>query len=157
MLHDMTKAIDPTRLYIETSGWAHVRGVTDIVDIHNYDQNPETFRAFFAPMLEGKDVQIHHNYTGKPTFVSEYGGIRWAPENAGWGYGVAPKDMQELLERFRALTDVLLDHPMIGGLCYTQLTDVEQEVNGLYTYDRRAKFDPALIRVVLEQKAAIEE
>ena len=157
MLAAMTRALDPTRLYIETSGWAHVRGVSDIVDIHNYDQNPETFRAFFAPMLEGKDVHIHHNYDGQPTFVSEYGGIRWAPEDAGWGYGVAPKDMQELLERFRALTDVLLDHPMIGGLCYTQLTDVEQEVNGIYTYDRQLKFPAEVLKEILSRKAACEE
>ncbi len=157
MLAAMTRAVDPTRLFIETSGWAHVAGVSDIVDIHNYDQNPETFRAFFAPMLEGKDVRIHHNYDGKPTFVSEYGGIRWAPDKAGWGYGDAPKSIPELLERFRALTDVLLDHPMIGGLCYTQLTDVEQEVNGIYTYERQEKFPAEVLKEILTRKAACEE
>ncbi|MBQ7337099.1 MAG: beta-galactosidase [Clostridia bacterium] len=157
MLAAMTRALDPTRLFIETSGWAHVAGVTDIVDIHNYDQDPESFRAFFAPMTEGKDVCIHRNYYGKPTFVSEYGGIRWAPGKEGWGYGDAPKSIPELLERFRALTDVLLDHPMIGGLCYTQLTDVEQEVNGIYTYDRREKFPAEVLKEILSRKAACEE
>ena len=156
MLAAMTRAVDPTRLYIETSGWAHVRGVSDIVDIHNYDQNPETFRAFFAPILEGKNVHIHHNYDGLPTFVSEYGGIRWAPDKEGWGYGVAPESINELIERFRALTDVLLDHPCIGGLCYTQLTDVEQEVNGIYTYDRQLKFDAQKLHAILSRPAAIE-
>lgn len=156
MLAAMTRAVDPTRLYIETSGWQHVRGVSDIVDIHNYDQNPETFRAFFAPMLAGKDVLIHGDYQGKPTFVSEYGGIRWAPELEGWGYGEAPKTIDELLQRFRALTDVLLDHPMIGGLCYTQLTDVEQEVNGIYTYDRHLKFPAEVLKEILSRPAACE-
>lgn len=69
----------------------------------------------------------------------------------------APKSEQEFLERFRGLTEVLLNHPRIGALCYTQLTDVEQEVNGLYTYDRKPKFDPAFFRAVLSQKAAIEK
>ena len=45
----------------------------------------------------------------------------------------------------------------MGALCYTQLTDVEQEQNGLYTYDRKPKFDPAIMHAVLTQKAAIEE
>ena len=92
------------------------------------------------------------------TFVSEYGGIRWAPaEEAGWGYGQAPMSEDEFIARFKGLTETLLFHPHMGALCYTQLTDVEQEVNGLYTYDRKPKFDPAVIRAVLTQKAAIEE
>ena len=45
----------------------------------------------------------------------------------------------------------------MGGLCYTQLTDVGQEVNGLYTYDRQVKFDPAIFKAVLQRKAACEE
>ena len=64
---------------------------------------------------------------------------------------------QEFIERFRGLTDALLDNPAIGGLCYTQLTDVEQEVNGLYTYDRQVKFDPAIFKAILQRKAACEE
>jgi hypothetical protein len=42
------------------------------------------------------------------------------------------------------------------GFCYTQLYDIEQEVNGLYTYHRRPKFDPAVIREINQQKAAVE-
>lgn len=65
--------------------------------------------------------------------------------------------VQEFLDRFKGLTEVLLFHPRMGALCYTQLTDVEQELNGLYTYDRKPKFDPAFMHAVLTQKAAIEE
>ena len=43
------------------------------------------------------------------------------------------------------------------GFCYTQLYDVEQEVNGLYTYGRKEKFDIQIIREINQQKAAIEE
>lgn len=52
---------------------------------------------------------------------------------------------------------MLLDHPMMFGFCYTQLYDVEQEVNGLYTYDRRAKFDAEVIKKINARKAAIED
>ena len=52
---------------------------------------------------------------------------------------------------------MLLDDPRIFGLCYTQLTDVEQEQNGLYTYDRRPKFPPEIIAPIFSRKAAIED
>jgi hypothetical protein len=92
-----------------------------------------------------------------PFFLSEYGGIRWTEDHAGWGYGQAPQSAEEFLTRLKGLTDVLLDNPNIMGLCYTQLTDVEQEQNGLYTYDRRPKFDPAVIYPIFAKKAAIED
>lgn len=53
--------------------------------------------------------------------------------------------------------DALLDNTAISGFCYTQLTDVEQEVNGLYTYDRRPKFPAEVIRAINMRKAAIED
>ena len=90
-------------------------------------------------------------------FVSEYGGIRWTDDAAGWGYGVGPKTRQEFLDRYAGLTTALLRNPEHMGFCYTQLTDVEQEQNGLYTYHRHAKFDPALIAALNQQKAAMEE
>ena len=155
----LTKAYDPTRLYIDTSGWRHVEGVTDIMDWHDYDQNPETFRARYEALRDGTPISENRRnaFSIKPNFISEYGGIRWAPDYAGWGYGEAPKSEEEFIARFRGLTDALLDNPFITGLCYTQLTDVEQEVNGLYTYDRKAKFDPAIFKAILTRKAAIEQ
>ena len=88
-----------------------------------------------------------------------YGGIWWDPEQSenGWGYGDRPRTEEEFIERYRGLTEALLDNEGITGFCYTQLTDVEQEVNGLYTYDRRPKFDPAVLRAITSRKAAIEE
>ena len=52
---------------------------------------------------------------------------------------------------------MLLNNPNIGAFCYTQLTDVEQEQNGLYTYDRKPKMDPAIIKEINKQKAAVEK
>ena len=83
--------------------------------------------------------------------------IENSPINEGaWGYGEAPTSDNDFIERFKGLTEAILFHPNMGGLCYTQLTDVEQEVNGLYTYDRRPKFDVNIFRGILTQTAAIE-
>ena len=96
-------------------------------------------------------------------FVSEYCGIRWAEgvkdeeRKTSWGYGKDPVDEADFKYRFKGLTDALLDNSCMFGLCYTQLTDVEQEQNGLYTYDRKPKFDSEWFKSVLSRKAAIED
>ena len=65
---------------------------------------------------------------------------------------------EEFYERYKGLTDVLLDHPMIMGFCYTQLTDVEQEQNGLFTYKgREPKFDVEVLHAINSRRAAIED
>ena len=157
----LTRATDPTRLYIDASGWRHVDGVSDIIDLHNYEQDPDKFAAYLAPTARGEEIEMSHNgqgYRARPTFVSEYGGIRWASaEDKGWGYGRAPEDSAEFLDRCTRLTRVILDNPRMGGLCYTQLTDVEQEVNGLYTYHRVLKFDADVLRAAMTAPAACEQ
>ncbi|GIO43300.1 glycoside hydrolase family 2 protein [Paenibacillus apis] len=162
IVYEVSKQMDPTRPVIDTSGNFHV--VTDIFDIHDYDQNPETFKARYEPMKRDGEVFVtfsdRQKYKGQPYFVSEYGGIWWNPDQKdekSWGYGDRPKSEEEFIERYRGLTDTLLDHPKMFGFCYTQLYDVEQEVNGLYTYARKAKFDPEVIRQINSRKAAIED
>ena len=156
MTYRVTKAIDPTRPCIDTSGGIHVE--TDIFDTHDYEQNPAIFGPRYAPdaPLIWDRFSDRETYTGGPVFVSEYGGIAWN-EGSGWGYGESPKSPEEFIERYRGLTTALLDNPRHIGFCYTQLTDVEQECNGLYTYDRQPKFDPAIIHAITSRKAAIEE
>ncbi|MGI6165394.1 MAG: glycoside hydrolase family 2 protein [Limnochordia bacterium] len=160
IVYEVTKQLDPTRPVIDTSGNYHV--VTDIFDVHDYDQNVETFTARYQPMASGGDVFVsfpdRQKYEGQPYFVSEYGGIWWNDEDeGGWGYGRRPTSREEFMVRYRGLTEVLLSNPRIAGFCYTQLYDVEQEVNGLYTYERQPKFNPSAIRQINEKKAAIEE
>lgn len=180
-LAELTRAYDNTRLYIDASGWKHEEGITDIMDWHDYDQNPVTFKERYDALLGDGTVNAHSHFRGrdmvyniKPTFVSEYGGTWWSDTqrsgggygggvwsagspNAGWGYGKCPQSEEEFKYRFKGLTEALLFNPMMGGLCYTQLTDVEQEQNGLYTYDRKLKFDAEFFKAVLSQKAKIEE
>jgi len=155
--YQVTKAIDPYRPCIDASGGIHV--VTDIFDTHDYEQNPEIYKERYAP-----DAPIIYDrfakrqkYEGQPVFVSEYGGIAWNPDGEGWGYGNGPKTEEEFIARYKGLTDALLDNPNHMGFCYTQLTDVEQERNGLYYYDRRPKFDPEIICAITSRKAAMEE
>ena len=154
-----TKAADPTRPCIDTSGNYHV--LTDIYDVHDYQQDPILFAKNYEDFNEfgtnSNHIGKRQHYNGKlPFFVSEYGGIRWT-DKEGWGYGNAPKTEEEFLARLKGLTDVLLDDPHMFAYCYTQLTDVEQEQNGLYTYDRRAKFPPEVIAPIFSRKAKVEE
>ena len=60
-----------------------------------------------------------------------------------WGHGdaVRPKTLKEVFERMEKQTEVVLKTKHIEGFCYTQLTDVEQETNGVYFYDRKIKFN----------------
>ena len=176
LIYRVTKAIDPSRPCIDTSGFFHVE--TDIYDVHDYNQDPVTFKEHYDLLAEGKVYEIFDKpqlfksryegrqaYPGKiPVFVSEYGGIRWAPQERGskdvcvsWGYGKDPVDYEDFKNRFKGLNDALLDNDQMFGLCYTQLTDVEQEQNGLYTYQREPKLEPEWVKSVMSRKAAIED
>lgn len=162
-----TKAADNTRPCIDTSGNYHV--MTDIYDVHDYDQDPETFKTHYDELANGGALWDPVNYMGvapamrqaydgkAPVFISEYGGIGWSLDKNSWGYGDSPKSPEAFLARFKGLTEAILHNPEIMGLCYTQLTDVEQEQNGLFTYDRQPKFPVAIFHGILTQKAAIED
>ena len=165
-LYKMTKAIDPSRPCIDTSGYNHV--ITDVYDVHDYEQDPAVFRATYACLNGGEPHEQfdrynknYAEYAGQPFFVSEYGGTWWAPGRTdGWGYGNAPKTEEEVGNRYEGLTTALLDNPAVCGFCYTQLTDIEQEQNGIYRYDRTRKFSDAIydqIRRANLKKAAYEE
>ena len=161
----MTKQYDTTRPCIDTSGNFHV--LTDIYDLHDYEQNPETFASHYKDFAGGGNLRDTHPHRqtpvcGIPVFISEYGGIKWDISQNGqkdekrWGYGDSPQSIEEYLDRYKRLTDTLLDNPRMFGFCYTQVYDVEQEVNGIYTYERAAKFDMEIIRNINSRKAAIE-
>ena len=84
--------------------------------------------------------------------VTEYGGIGLVKEGDAWGYGQVARSAEELLARFAALTGALQNVPECVGYCYTQLSDVEQEQNGLYTYDRKPKLDPQKVKEVNDRR-----
>ncbi len=152
----LTRAIDPTRPVNDASGWVHCD--TDIWSVHNYEQNPDTLREMLAPFPDvfrnapSGDIA----YGGQPYILSEFGGAAYAENGAfapgpaavseGWGYGAAPASADEFEARIRAQVGVALRTSHIRGYCYTQLTDVEQEQNGVLTADRQPKLPVATYR-----------
>ena len=166
MVYDVTKMLDSTRPVIADSG-SYPTTRTDVHDVHDYEQDPATFRSYYAEMDKGilKDQifrkapkrQIYK--TELPVFVSEYGGIKWvmADDSSAWGYGKSVTTEDEFFARLEGLTDALLENPLVFGYCYTQLTDVEQEQNGLLTYGRTFKFAPERYARIFAKKAVIED
>jgi len=162
------KAMDTSRPVLDSSGYSHRVPEIDVYDCHDYDQNPETLRKRHAPLCEGRPYLNGSDckkpwslpYRGQPYFVSEFGGIWWNPEAAedeeSWGYGARPKNIDEFYQRFEGLCSALLDNPAMFGYCYTQLTDVFQEQNGIYFFDRRRKFDLEKLHRIQTRAAAIE-
>lgn len=161
-VYKVTKSVDPTRPCIDTSGNFHV--MTDIYDLHDYTQDAAELASHYTELGKTNVFKFSRGYEPRqkmkgvmPFFVSEYGGIGWTEDQNAWGYGKIPASREEFLERLKTLTDVLLDNEYMFGFCYTQLTDVEQEQNGLYTFDRKPKFDTEIIHKIFSRKAAIED
>jgi len=168
-----SRAMDPTRPVLDASGYSHRVESTDVFDSHDYDQNPETFAQRHAqtaagqPFVnagpvnrQGQREVWSRPYRGQPYFVSEFGGTWWNPKAAAtdpsWGYGARPQTIEEFYERFDKLCGALLSNAGMFGYCYTQLTDVFQEQNGIYYFDRGAKFDLDRLRAIQRRPAAIE-
>ncbi|MBD3242673.1 MAG: beta-glucuronidase, partial [Chitinivibrionales bacterium] len=153
--YELTRTLDPTRPINDTSGYHHQR--TDLWTVHTYNQDPSKLTETLRPT----DGAVFRNYPdkecayeGQPYIVDEFGGIKWIPEDRrpfadnSWGYGNAPKTEEEFYTRLAGLVQAILGQKHICGYCYTQLTDVEQEQNGVYNYDRSAKFDMARVREI---------
>jgi beta-galactosidase/beta-glucuronidase len=159
-LYDTTRALDPTRPINDASGYVHVK--TDLYTVHNYKQ---TGKEIDQDMASADPDRIWRNYPdldakyqGQPYLVDEMGGIKWIPaqerqwaENS-WGYGNAPKTEEDFYARLEDIVDAFLRAPHVRGYCYTQLTDVEQEQNGIYYYDRTDKFDMGRIAAIFRKK-----
>ena len=136
--------------------------MTDLLGIHDYARAGESLQQKYKDL--GKPgASIPNNaraalapgagYNGSPVFLSEFGGIAWIPPGAkvpeaSWGYAGVEKSSTEALARLRGLYEAIAQTPALIGICYTQLTDVEQEVNGLLTYDRKPKFDGKALREI---------
>ncbi len=143
---------DFTRPVHDVSGNYHVR--TDIWTVHLYDQDPVQLKKNLTIDPEKgiyrNNPKYEVEYSGQPYLVDEYGGIKWITGNAfaenSWGYGTGPKTKDEFYTRLDSLTNVILSFDHIVGYCYTQLTDIEQEQNGIYNCDRSEKFDMSRIK-----------
>lgn len=157
--YTLTHNLDPTRPVNDSSGGFHV--ATDLWTEHTYEQDPEKLNKMLMPSDHNPVWRRHPKrsieYNGQPYLIDEYGGIKWIPSpdkvyaDDSWGYGEDPRTLKEFYIRLERLTDVILSMSHICGFCYTQLTDIEQEQNGIYNYDRSEKFDMDRIRKIISK------
>ena len=156
-LYYITKSIDKTRPVISNDGWEHT--ISDIITIHDYKQDPELlYNEYNDDNLDVLNNRRAYNtihklfsenyvYNGQPIIMSEYGGITLNSDK-GWVYGNPVKSEKEFLDRFEKLNDAIIKTKYICGYCYTQLTDVQQESNGLVYDDRNDKFSSEIINKI---------
>lgn len=164
-LYHLTKALDPTRPTIGNDGWDNF--VSDIFGVHDYTSDGQVLRdrygSFEAVERTLREVQpSHHSLLlpgyrreGEPIMLTEFGGISYHPDGNGptYGYGKV-SDSESFLAKYRELIDAIVSSPAIAGFCYTQLTDVEQETNGLLTADRQPKLVPTAVHEITTQVSA---
>lgn len=161
-LYHLTRAVDPTRPVISNEGWEHT--VSDILGVHDYTQHADQLDARYgdaaaieqtlaglAPakrrlLLEPGDRR------GQPIMLTEFGGLSIHPkEGTAWyGYATATSD-EEYLAMMQSLFDAIYRSSELAGFCYTQLTDTQQETNGLYDENRRPKLPVERLRDIIWQ------
>jgi len=146
-MYHMTKSLDDTRVVIDNDGWEHTCG--DILTIHDYEGTASVMKDRYSNLqsiLEflpnGKNLYVGgKQYENEPVIVSEFGGIRFLQgeeKEDSWGYS-SDETQSGFIEHFRGLINALRCSKLVKGYCYTQLTDVETEHNGLLTYERVPK------------------
>jgi beta-galactosidase/beta-glucuronidase len=159
----MTRRLDPTRPVIDNDGWEHT-DITDICAIHDYTPTAEGLRERYqmktktgelppTVWIGGKPLFARGSrYRGQPIVLSEVGGFLMIPPNTTeeerdmlYRFYGSVNTPQELLARYRDLMGGIASLNFLAGFCYTQLTDIEQEINGLLTYDRQPKLSPESI------------
>lgn len=168
-VYEATKQLDRTRPCVDVSGGYHGHK-TDLYDFHCYhspEQLAEHLKALtardelvmdktYAPAWTGEQLR----FGGEPTNASEYGGMAYAADGKkGWGY-TAMQTEEAFVDSYVRLTAQLLDCDKLSGFCYTQLYDIEQEQNGLLSYDRSCKLSEGAMQKIAEcnkQPAKIEQ
>ncbi|MBK5722638.1 beta-glucuronidase [Dysgonomonas sp. Marseille-P4677] len=176
-LYNITHNLDPTRPVNTSSGGVHVK--TDIWTVHNYQQEGQKLKQelFDGTRFQQTPIDPIKPYTGNigfnppksyttydyplytggiPYLIDEFGGIKCVtkqPEEDSWGYGDIAKTEDEFYLRLESQVNAILSlKEHVWGFCYTQLTDVEQEQNGIYYYDRRSKFDMRRIHAIFSKQ-----
>jgi beta-galactosidase/beta-glucuronidase len=166
----LTRSLDGTRPVVDNDGWEHTDSA-EMYTLHDYSKTGKEIFARFEPAMKGGPMQIYTQgndpmwylakgarYRGQPVLLTEVGGFLSIPPGVpkeNWdslygSYAVLESD-EALIEKYSELMDGIASVPFIVGFCYTQLADVEQEANGLLTYDRRPKVSPDAIRSIHER------
>ena len=157
-------SLDETRLVISNDGWAMTE--TDICGIHNYahgNEHETKKYAYFKQSLRTREDLLHRisnawpifakgfSYAGQPILLTEFGGIGFdVSGRPGWGY-TSVRNEVAFLKDYQRIMDAVYESVGLWGFCYTQLTDVEQEINGLLTYGRKPKASLEEIKAINDQ------
>ena len=161
-IYHLTKSVDPYRPVIVNDGWEHT--VSDILTLHDYEEDGKIFKQRYMDFKEeilASGLSHNHfkrafakgcSYQGQPVIISEFGGIAFENGSLGWGYGNKVGTGEEFIRRFDAITTAVKELPYVCGYCYTQVTDVQQEINGLMDIERNFKIEPEVIREINERK-----
>ncbi|MBA5728432.1 glycoside hydrolase family 2 [Aerococcaceae bacterium INB8] len=165
-LYYFVKSLDQTRLVIVNDGWEMIK--TDILGVHNYSHGNvdeiekyqkyvndiSTTENLTTAMPAQRNIIVEgYEYKGQPLMLTEFGGISFNPDEVwdnAWGYTSA-NTKEAFLADYERVIDAIKKSQALRGYCYTQLTDVEQETNGLLTFDRRPKVDLNLIKEINEK------
>jgi beta-galactosidase/beta-glucuronidase len=146
-LYYLTRSLDTTRLVISNDGWEHAR--SDLLTLHDYESSGAVLSARYGSLASTlaarparRDLYVQgYEHAGQPILLTEFGGVAYrVSAQEGWGYSTA-SDEADFLRRLAEIVEAVYASPALQGFCYTQLTDVEQEINGLLTYDRQPKAD----------------
>jgi beta-galactosidase/beta-glucuronidase len=171
----MTRELDAGRPVIDNDGWEHT-DITDICAIHDYTPTAALLRERYQDAVGGGALPAHvwlankplfvlgSRYRGQPIILSEVGGFLMIPPDVPpeqrdllYRFYGSVHDPEELLAKYRDLMEGIRSLRFVAGFCYTQLTDIEQEINGLLTYDRRAKVPPEEIAEIHRRLFELDE
>jgi beta-galactosidase/beta-glucuronidase len=163
----LTRALDPSRPVISNDGWEMTD--SDMWTVHDYASTGEELRSRYGSaaavdaMLThgrpgGRRVVLHPDPVdprgGRPVLLTEFGGLSYRPEGEEWFGYTTVTSPTELHSRLGELFRAVADSPELAGFCYTQLTDTEQETNGLLTAERRPKLPAEEIRRMVGRPSA---
>ena len=163
-IYHLTKSIDKYRPVIVNDGWEHT--VSDIFTLHDYEEfgklMKERYTTYKDNILTGQlafnigkcSLANGYSYKGQPIIMSEFGGIAFNNDDSGWGYGNKVNTKEDFIRRFDDITTAVKEIPYMCGYCYTQVTDVQQEINGLMDIDRNFKVDPEVIKEINTRKVS---
>lgn len=153
------RSLDDTRLIVNNDGWEMTH--SDLCAIHNYSHGAvedvrqhgvfkstlATADALVSSRTAGREMYAQgFSYEGQPILLTEFGGLAFSGKG-GWGYTTI-RDEAEFLREYERILTAIRDSSALRGFCYTQLTDVEQEINGLLTADRQFKVNPEAIAAI---------
>ena len=154
-LYYLLSSYDPSRLVSTNDGWEQP-SETDIYAVHDYRFASDIASKYDNPMrivenniAESRPLLCKSaEYSGQPVMLTEFGGIAFCDGSEDtWGYYGKVHNAEEFMARIKDAVSHLISAP-IAGFCYTQLTDVEQETNGLMNADRTMKLAPEEYRKV---------